>query len=109
MTPQATLLGLVAPRDGKRDAFALHAFASDGRHDVRLTRIKSFAERFATDARRAVLALRQSGIDVFGVALDPRGAGCATAIFGRANTLSMRELAELPARLAGLYFSLRHR
>ena len=154
--------------DAKGDAFALHAFASDGRHDVRLSRIKSFAERFddaalarlaglhphlstrlgtvlrhtrhgfggarawrrlllvltdgepadidvvdnrelATDARRAVLALRQSGIDVFGVALDPRGAGCATSIFGRANTLTIRELAELPARLAGLYFRLRHR
>ena len=150
------------------DAFALYAFASDGRHDVRLSGIKTFAERFddaaleslaglrphlstrlgtvlrharqgfaglrpwrrlllvltdgepadidvadnrdlVTDARRAVLALRQSGIDVFGVALDPRGAGCATAIFGRANTVTMRELAELPARLAGLYVRLRYR
>ncbi|WP_428390207.1 hypothetical protein [Lichenicoccus sp.] len=62
-----------------------------------------------TDARRAVLALRQSGIDVFGIALDPRGAGCATAIFGRANTMTLRELADLPARLAGLYVRLRNR
>ena len=151
--------------DGRGDPFALRAFASDGRHDVRLSRIKEFSEPFdagalsrlaglrpdlstrlgtalrharhefgtsrawrrlllvltdgepsdvdvadnqelVLDARRAVLGLKQSGIDVFGVVLDPEGVGSATAIFGRANTIAIRNLADLPARLAGLYFRL---
>lgn len=150
------------------DPFALRAFASDGRHDVRLYRIKEFAEPFddaalsrlaglrpdlstrlggalrharsefgtqavwrrlllvltdgepsdidvpdsqelVVDARRAVVGLKHAGIDVFGVVLDPAGVGSATAIFGRANTIAIRNLADLPARLAGLYFRLARR
>ena len=154
--------------DSRDDPFALRSFASNGRDDVRLTRIKEFGERFdaaalsrlaglrpdlstrlgtalrhaqaefgasrawrrlllvltdgepsdidvadrqdlVVDARRAALALKRSGIDVFGVVLDPEGVGSATAIFGRANAIAVRNLAELPARLAGLYFRLARR
>ncbi len=61
------------------DPFALMAFASDGREQVRLTRIKDFAEPFAvaTQARLAGLtpglstrlgaALRHAGADLAGV------------------------------------------
>ena len=151
----------------RHDSFALRAFASDGREDVRLTRIKEFGEAFdhaalarlaalrpalstrmgtalrhahaelgavrtwrrlllvltdgepsdrdagpadlVEDSRRAVLRLRSAGVDVFGVVLDPGAAGSATAIFGRANTVPIRNLPDLPARLAALYFRLARR
>lgn len=151
----------------QHDPLALRAFASDGRQDVRLTRIKDFAEPFndaalgrlaalrpalstrlgtalrhaaeelgtvrtvrrlllvmtdgepsdrdagpddlVTDARRAVLGLRSAGIEVFGVVLDPLGVGSATAIFGRAGTMPIKHLPDLPARLAELYFRLARR
>jgi hypothetical protein len=153
--------------DARGDPFALRAFASDGRDDVRLTRIKDRSEPFddavmrrlaglrpelstrlgaalrhagaefgarawrrlllvltdgepsdvdvrnrddlIVDARRAALGLRNAGVDVFGIVLDPAGVGSAQAIFGRRNTLAVRDLADLPARLAGLYFRLARR
>ncbi len=36
---------------GIGDAFAIHGFASDGRHDVRYYRFKDFGERFDADAK----------------------------------------------------------
>ena len=151
----------------RHDPLAVRAFASDGREDVRLTRIKEFAEPFddaalgrlaalrpalstrlgtalrhaaeefgtvrtgrrlllvmtdgepsdrdagsddlVTDAGRAVLGLRSARVDVFGVVLDPLGVGSAAAIFGRANTMWIEDLSDLPARLAGLYFRLGRR
>ena len=151
----------------QHDRLALRAFASDGREDVRLTRIKEFAEPFndsalgrlaalrpalstrlgtalrhaaqefgtvrtgrrlllvltdgepsdrdagpddlVTDARRAVLGLRSAAIDVFGVVLDPLGVGSAEAIFGRAHTIPIQHLPDLPAHLAGLYFRMARR
>ena len=166
---QRTAVALLAEAMAARgDPFALRAFASDGREDVRLTRIKEFNESYdvsavarlaglrpslstrlgtalrhaqaefgaartwrrllivltdgepsdrdvadpadlVADARRAVLGLRASGVDVFGIVLDPGGAGSADAIFGRAGTAPVRDLADLPARLAGLYFRLARR
>ena len=147
------------------DSFSLLAFASDGRADVKLTRVKSFAEPFdatttarlsglqsglstrlgaalrqagselATvrshrklllvltdgepsdidvadpldlieDARRAALSLKSRGVDVFGLTLDPAGHGSGDAVFGRANHIPIHRLADLPARLASLYFRL---
>ncbi|MFD1333306.1 nitric oxide reductase activation protein NorD, partial [Methylopila musalis] len=144
------------------DAFAIRAFASCGRDDVRLIRLKDFADRFdrtamarlagvrsglstrlgaalrhagaeveairahrklvialtdgepsdidvsdpldlVEDARRATLALRRRGVDVFGVTL---GAAPSAAVFGRANTIPVRKLEELPARFSELYFRL---
>ncbi len=161
-----SLLGEALERRG--DAFALCAFASNGREDVRMTGLKTFGERFddaalsrlaglrpglstrlgtalrharsefggarawrrlllvltdgepsdidvahgrelVVDARRAALGLKQAGIDVFGVVLDPAGVGSAAAVFGRSNTIAVRDLAELPARLSGLYFRLARR
>ncbi len=154
--------------DTVADPVALRAFASDGRADIRLTRIKDLTEPFDAaalarlaglraalstrlgpalrhartelaptrawrrlllvltdgepsdidlpdnadlihDARRAVLQLRAAGIDVFGIVLDPAGVGSATTIFGRSNTIPISDLADLPARLAGLYFRLARR
>ena len=166
---QSVAVALLAEALGGRgDPFALRAFASDGRDDVQLTRIKEFGERFDTaalarlaglrprlstrlgaalrharvdlagtstwrrlllvltdgepsdidvgnnadlviDAKRAVRGLRQSGIDVFGIVLDPAAVGSATAIFGRSNTIPISDLADLPSRLAGLYFRLARR
>ena len=62
-----------------------------------------------TDARRAVLRLRQAGIDVYGVVLDPAGVGSASAIFGRGQAIVVNDLAGLPSRLSGLYFRLARR
>ncbi len=46
---------------GIGDPFAIHGFASDGRHDVRYTRFKDFGQRF-DDAARARLAAMQGGL-----------------------------------------------
>lgn len=150
------------------DTYALRAFASAGRDDVRVTRLKDFAEplspvvlarlaglrsglstrlgaalrhagaelapvrtyrklllvltdgepsdidvadprELVEDSRRAVLALRRRGIDVFGIVMDPSGAGSGATIFGRHNHMPVRRLDELPARLAGVYFRLAQR
>jgi hypothetical protein len=150
------------------DPFALRAFASAGREDVRVFCLKDFGERYdahikarlahlephlstrlgtalrhagaeiatmrshrklilvltdgepsdidvadprdlVEDARRAVLTLRSRGIDVFGVTLDPSGAGSGAAVFGRSQHMPVRRLEDLPARLAGLYFRLARR
>jgi len=61
------------------------------------------------DARRAVLSLRSRGIDVFGVTLDPSGAGSGAAVFGRGQHMPVRRLEDLPSRLAELYFRLARR
>lgn len=58
------------------------------------------------DARRAIRSLKAAGIDVFGVTLDPSGAGSGEAVFGRANHIAIRRLGDLPARLTDLYFRL---
>ncbi len=159
---------LAAALQARGDVFALRAFASAGRDDVRLTRLKDFDEpmtpavaarlaglspglstrlgaalrhagaelgpqrttrklvlvltdgepsdidvahpqELVEDARRAVLGLRLRGIDVFGIVMDPDGAGSGAAIFGRHNTMAVRRLEELPARLAGVYFRLAQR
>jgi len=159
---------LAAALQARGDVFALRAFASSGRDDVRLTRLKDFDEPMAPvvtarlaglspglstrlgaalrhagaelaplrttrklvlvltdgepsdidvaqpqelveDARRAVLGLRRRGIDVFGIVMDPDGAGSGSTIFGRHNTMTVRRLEELPARLAGVYFRLAQR
>jgi nitric oxide reductase NorD protein len=156
---------LASALEARGDRYALRAFASAGRDDVRLTRLKDFDEplsqtvvarlaglspglstrlgaalrhagaeldplrttrkmvlvltdgepsdidvshpgELVEDARRAVLALRLRGIDVFGIVMDPNGAGSGPAIFGRHNTMAVRKLEELPVRLAGVYFRL---
>ena len=150
------------------DPFAVRAFASAGREDVRMFCLKEFGEPYGEnvkarlahlepqlstrlgtalrhagaeiaavrghrklilvltdgepsdidvvdprdlveDARRAVLKLRSRGIDVFGVTLDPSGAGSGAAVFGRSQHMPVRRLEDLPARLAELYFRLARR
>ncbi len=61
------------------------------------------------DARRVVRQLRQNGVDVFGIVMDPDGVGSAPTIFGRHNTMYVRRLEELPEKLAGVYFRLAQR
>ena len=46
---------------GIGDPFAIHGFASDGRHDVQYTRFKDFDQRFDADAK-ARLAAMQGGL-----------------------------------------------
>jgi nitric oxide reductase NorD protein len=150
------------------DPFALRAFASAGREDVRMYCLKDFGEPYLAgvkarlahlephlstrlgtalrhagaeiasvrshrklilvltdgepsdidvvdprdlieDARRAVLGLRSRGVDVFGVTLDPSGAGSGAAVFGRSQHMPVQRLEDLPARLAELYFRLARR
>ena len=154
------------------DRVAVRSFASAGRDDIRVTRLKDFAEPFGPvvrerlaglqsglstrlgaalrhagaelapmptsrklvlvltdgepsdidvanpaelveDARRAVLHLRQRGIDVYGIVMDPPGvatdAGSGSTIFGRHNTMVVRRLDDLPASLTGMYFRLAQR
>ena len=159
---------LAAALEARGDQYALRAFASAGRDDVRLTRLKDFDEplspavtarlaglspglstrlgaalrhagaelaplrttrklvlvltdgepsdidvahprELVEDARRAVLGLRLRGIDVFGIVMDPDDAGSGSAIFGRHNTMAVRRLEDLPARLAGVCFRLAQR
>ncbi|MEJ8570052.1 nitric oxide reductase activation protein NorD [Microbaculum marinum] len=147
------------------DPFAIWAFASDRREDVRIIRVKDFAEPYSPrvgdrlaglrsglstrlgtairhagtelssqrsfrrlmivltdgepsdvdvrdsqylteDCRRAVLAARGRGLDIFCVGLDPAGHGSGSTIFGRGNYIPINRLADLPARLAALYFRL---
>jgi nitric oxide reductase NorD protein len=61
------------------------------------------------DARRAALSLKTAGIDVFGVTLDPAGAGAGTAVFGRGHNMPVSRLSDLPSRLSDLYFRLSRR
>ena len=159
---------LAAALEARGDQYALRAFASAGREDVRLTRLKDFDEvlspavtarlaglspglstrlgaalrhagaelaprrtfrklvlvltdgepsdidvahprELVEDARRAVLGLRLRGVDVFGIVMDPDDAGSGSAIFGRHNTMAVRRLEDLPAKLAGVYFRLAQR
>ena len=165
---RAAVIGLAEALDARNDCYALRAFASAGRDDVRLTRLKDFDEPFSAvvrarieglsaalstrlgaalrhaavelrplhlsrkmvlvltdgepsdidvadpdelveDARRAVAALRLAGVDVFGIVIDPRELGSGSEIFGRHNTMTVRRLSELPARLADVYFRLSRR
>jgi nitric oxide reductase NorD protein len=158
----AALGAALAPR---AQTFAMLAFASAGRGDVRVTRLKDFKEPYDAsvrarlaglrpglstrlgaalrhagaalapvhshrklilvltdgepcdidvadphdlieDARRATLALKTKGIDVFGVTLDPSGVGSGAAVFGRGQHMPVRRLEDLPVRLAALYFRL---
>jgi nitric oxide reductase activation protein len=161
----AALGAALAPRAG---TFSLLAFASAGRDDVRVMRLKDFHEPYDAsvrarlaglvpglstrlgaalrhagaeiaparahrklilvltdgepsdidvadprdlieDARRAALALKAKGIDVFGVTLDPSGVGSGLAVFGRGQHMPVRRLEDLPLRLAALYFRLARR
>jgi nitric oxide reductase NorD protein len=156
---------LAEAMDGLGDPFAVHAFCSDTRNDVRYFRFKDFdmpwgplakrrlanvSGRFSTrmgaalrhagremtarpsylkllllvsdgepsdvdvadrrylveDARRAVLALRHGGIDVFCVGLDAGGDSSLPRIFGRRNLVEISRIEQLPARLPLLYFRL---
>jgi len=165
---RAAVGALASALEASGDCYALRAFASAGRDDVRLTRLKDFAEPFTDkvlarlaglspglstrlgaalrhagaelapqrttrkmlfvltdgepsdidvthpqelveDARRACRSLRQCGIDVFGIVMDPAGVGSASTIFGRHNTIHVRKLQDLPAKLANVYFRLAQR
>lgn len=147
------------------DAFSVHAFASNGREDVRLVTVKGLAEPWSTgaqarlaglspglstrlgaalrhtgamlqvarvhrrlvlvltdgapfdidtpdpldladDARHAVLTLKRTGVDVFGMVLGQQDLAAAEAIFGRASCLAVPRLELLPARLSGMYARL---
>jgi nitric oxide reductase NorD protein len=160
----ATVL-LAAAMDGLGDPFAIHAFSSDTRDDVRYFRLKEFAMpwdaaakcrlagitgQFSTrmgaalrhagrelharhsyrklllvisdgepsdvdiadrrylveDARRAVMALRHGGIDVFCVGLDAGGDSYLARIFGRHFAIQLDRVERLPERLPLLYFRL---
>ena len=164
---RVAVAALAAALEARGARYALRAFGSAGRDDVRLTRLKDFDEALSPvvsarlaglspglstrlgaalrhagaelaplrtarkmvlvltdgepsdidvppqelveDARRAVRGLRLRGIDVFGLVIDPQGAGSGAAIFGRHNAMPVRELTQLPARLAGVYFRLAQR
>jgi nitric oxide reductase NorD protein len=58
------------------------------------------------DARRAVLSLRQQGIDVFCVGLDAAGDSYLARIFGRGNVVQIDAVERLPEKLPLLYFRL---
>jgi nitric oxide reductase activation protein len=74
LTREAAAL-LATAIDGIGDAFALHGFASDGRHDVRYWRFKDFGEGF-DDAARARLQGMKGGLSTrMGAALRHAGAG----------------------------------
>jgi nitric oxide reductase NorD protein len=151
--------------DGLGDPFAIHAFCSDTREDVRYYRLKDFGMpwdaaakrrlasvtgRFSTrmgaalrhagrdlvsrpsyrkvllvvsdgepsdvdiadrrylveDARRAAMALRHGGVDVFCVGLDAGGDSYLARIFGRHFAIQLDRVERLPEKLPLLYFGL---
>jgi hypothetical protein len=165
---QIAVEALAAALSARGDPYAVRAFASAGREDVRLTRIKDFDESLSPavlarlagltpglstrlgaalrhsgaelalirtsrklvlvltdgepsdidvpdphelveDARRAARGLRQSGVDTFGIVMDPQNAGSAATIFGRHNAMPVTRLADLPAKLSAVYFRLAQR
>ncbi len=57
LTREASALVAMAI-SGIGDPFAIHGFASDGRHDVHYYRIKDFAQRFDDEARARLAGLR---------------------------------------------------
>nr|WP_256483842.1 VWA domain-containing protein [Aliihoeflea sp. 40Bstr573] len=63
-------------------------------------------DHLVEDARRAVLQARADGLDLFCVALGNHADRAASRVFGRRNTLLVERVADLPSRLAGLYFRL---
>jgi nitric oxide reductase NorD protein len=65
---------LAEAMDGLGDPFALMAFASDGREQVRLTSIKSFADPFAQPARMRLAGLSPGLSTRLGAALRHAGA-----------------------------------
>lgn len=58
------------------------------------------------DARKAVIALGNEGIDVFCVGLDSGGDSYLTRIFGRRNVVQIDRVERLPERLPMLYLRL---
>lgn len=64
------------------------------------------ARYLVEDARRAVQGLRSTGIDVFALGLDTGVTRAGREIFGRQHFLPIRNVADLPERLAMLYFRL---
>ncbi len=57
LTREASALVAMAI-SGIGDPFAIHGFASDGRHDVHYYRIKDFAQRFDDEARARLAGMR---------------------------------------------------
>ncbi len=60
----------------------------------------------AADARHAVLSLKRTGVDVFGMVLGEQDMSTPEAIFGRASCLATPHLEALPARLSQMYARL---
>jgi nitric oxide reductase NorD protein len=165
---RVAVAALSAALASRAETLALLAFASAGREDVRVTRLKDFSEPYdasvrarlaglapglstrlgaalrhagaafagvrshrklilvltdgepsdidvsdphdlTEDARRATVALKAKGIDVFGITLDPSGVGSGAAVFARGQHMPVRRLEDLPTRLAALYFRLARR
>ena len=61
--------------NGIGDPFAVHGFASDGRHDVHYYKFKDFAQRFDDDARARLAGMKGGLSTRMGTALRHAGAG----------------------------------
>ncbi len=72
----ATVL-LAEAMEGSGDAFAIHAFCSNGRSDVRYVRVKEFAERFGPQAKARLAGLRGGYSTRMGAALRHAGSELA--------------------------------
>jgi hypothetical protein len=74
LTREAAVLVATAI-SGIGDAFALHGFASDGRHDVHYYRFKDFSQRFDDDAKARLDGMKGGLSTRMGTALRHAGAG----------------------------------
>ncbi len=74
LTREAAAL-LATAISGIGDAFALHGFASDGRHDVRYYRFKDFGQRFDDEAKSRLDGMTGGLSTRMGAALRHAGAG----------------------------------
>lgn len=117
---QARLAGLSSGLSTRLGAALRHAGAEIGRvtsfrklilvlTDGEPFDIDTPAEALERDARRVALQLRTKGIDTYGVTLDPAGSGCGPRIFGKANSMPIHRLEDLPFRLSELYFRMARR
>ena len=78
LTREATTLVATAI-NGIGDPFALHGFASDGRHDVQYYRFKDFNQHFDDDAKSRLSGYAGWFVHTYGCRHEARGAAFAQA------------------------------
>jgi len=91
--------------DGIGDPFAIHGFASDGRHDVQYYRFKDFEQRLDDDVKSRLAGMK-GGLSTRMGAADPEADRYVSRIFGANNYTIIDNVQRLPEKLPTLFASL---